>query len=84
LPHCGDWHGWPIVEDLQPDGLLARAGFQSKDVLLEGFSWNTRWHKARGKGTITVKTAAWMEPPPLRERVQRRLTISIPGPGNVL
>jgi hypothetical protein len=70
------------VEDLQPDGILARAGFQSKDILLESFSWRTRWRKARGKGPITVQVVSWMEPPPIRERVRRQLTISIPMRAN--
>jgi hypothetical protein len=79
LPHRGEWHGWPIVEDLLPDGVLARAGFQTKDILLEGFSWRTRWQKARGKEPITVKVAHWMEPQRIRERIRRQLAISVPG-----
>jgi hypothetical protein len=84
LPHRGEWRGWPTVEDLQPEGILARAGFQNKDILLEGFSWRTRWHKARGNGPISVKVAAWMEPAPVRDRVPRRMALSIPGPDNRL
>jgi hypothetical protein len=79
LPHQGEWHGWPIVKDLLPDGLLARAGFQPKDILLEGFSWRTRWLKARGKEPITGKVAPWMEPQPIHERIRRQLAISVPA-----
>jgi hypothetical protein len=81
LPHQGRWHGWPTVEDLQPDGILARAGFREKDILLEGFSWGLRWHKARGQEPITVKVVSWMEPVPVRERVRRRLSLFVPPPG---
>jgi hypothetical protein len=84
LPHRGEWHGWPTVEDLQPQGVLARAGFQNKDILLEGFSWSTRWHKARGQEPISVKVVSWMEPAPVRERAHRQLALSIPGSDNLL
>jgi hypothetical protein len=30
--------GWPVADALRPDGVLARAGFQPKDILLESFS----------------------------------------------
>ena len=43
LPNRGKWHGWPTVEDLHSDGVLARAGFLNKDILLEGFGWHRRW-----------------------------------------
>ena len=41
LCHRGKWHGWPTITSLLPDGILARAGFRNKDILLNdraGFS----------------------------------------------
>jgi hypothetical protein len=80
LPHQGKWHGWPVVEDLQPDGVMARAGFQPKDILLGSFSWWRRCQKARGKEPITVQVAPWMEPPPILDRVRRQVRVSVPPP----
>jgi hypothetical protein len=79
LPHKGEWHGWPMVDELQPEGRLARAGFCNKDILMEGFSWKTRWHKARGKKPIVVKVVSWIEPVPVAERPHRQLALSIPA-----
>lgn len=78
LPHNGEWHGTPTVENLQPSGVLAQAGFQERDIILEGFSYGRRWEKARGGEPITVRVASWVEPPPLHQRPRRVLTIRVP------
>jgi hypothetical protein len=79
LPHNGFWRGSPTVEDLQPGGVLAQAGFQNKDILLEGFSFCDRWEKARGKQPIPVRVSSWIETTPLQERPRRVLTVPVPA-----
>jgi hypothetical protein len=73
------WIDVLTVEDIDPEGILGRAGFRERDIIRDKGAitdFFARLETARGGDPVPITVVDWIEPPSPAERLRREVTVS--------